>query len=170
MFLLLNSGVWYLTVSVIKKLRCWYLKLTVCENKVGSLLLSFQFVRYLLIFMHNQNFVLSGGERNLQEAKKLKQLLPSCSVRVFKDSKPALLMVPFLISDLPWKFCTQSSCKLSWLFFTARSWSLCSIAKMKHFQLLNKIGMPLALKSVGVLQIVKMTKLENKNTCELIDH
>jgi hypothetical protein len=35
---------------------------------------------------------------------------------------------------------------------------------MKHFQLLNKIGMPLALKSVGVLQIVKITKLENKNT------
>jgi hypothetical protein len=30
---------------------------------------------------------------------------------------------------------------------------------MKHFQLLNKIGMPLALKSVGVLQIVKMTKI-----------
>jgi len=34
----------------------------------------------------------SGEEQNLQEAKKLKQLLPSCSVRVFKNSKPALLM------------------------------------------------------------------------------
>jgi hypothetical protein len=42
--------------------------------------------------MLNQNFVLSGEEKNLQEAKKLKQLLPSCSVRVFKDSKPALLL------------------------------------------------------------------------------
>jgi hypothetical protein len=48
----------------------------------------------------------SGKEQNVTAAKKLKQFLPSCTVRFFKNSNPALLLVTF---PSPLFKCRQSS-------------------------------------------------------------